>query len=193
MHRTPNLRLSLGSICALASIVAAVTIGGCGNSQVESSGAGTPPPPPQAKTAAAGPAVSQPLAFDQVALESDVKRVTSKQGPVYLHFSYCDQDGRVYKCVMPEAMSKESRLPDEWLRVFAIYRLPEVVKKKAAPKNPLEKSVTDFPFISPRPSSTAQTSTQPGGQPGPMETPPAPPAPTAPANAPHSGGRGDLN
>jgi hypothetical protein len=111
---------------------------------------------------------------------------------VFLHFSYTDSEGKVYKCVLPEAMSKQSNLPDEWLRIFSIYRLPTVVKRKAPPPNPLAKSVGDFPFISPRPSSTASSTTQPN-QPGP-ESPPAAPAPTpVEPNAPGRGGRPDTN
>ena len=130
-----------------------VFVAGCGNKET----AMTSAPPPQAapNVPAAGPALSEKLTFDQLALDSPVKKVQSKQGPTYLHFSYTDSTGKVYKCELPEAQSKGSYLRDEWLRIFGIYRLPTVIKTKAPPTNPLAKGVGDFPFISPRPGATS--------------------------------------
>lgn len=160
---------------------------GCGKDETQSAIPVSTPDPQATKAAATGPALSEKLTFGQLALDSAVKRVRSPQGPVYLHFTYTDQNGNVYKCELPEAMSKGSYLPDEWIRIFGAYRLPQVVKTKAPPANPLSKSVSDFPFISPRPAS--ETSDSSGSSPGSME--PAPPPPPAPAGSPGStaGGR----
>ncbi len=139
--------------CLVIALGMLVVLAGCGSKETEITSA----PPPQAapNVPAAGPALSEKLTFDQLALDSSVKRVQSKQGPTYLHFSYTDSTGKVYKCELPEAQSKGSYLRDEWLRIFGIYRLPTVIKTKAPPANPLAKGVGDFPFISPRPGATS--------------------------------------
>jgi hypothetical protein len=162
-------------LLALSLLILAAILSGCGNDQVDSSATMTPPPQAAPNVPASGPALSDKLSFDQLAFDSSVKRVETKQGVVYLHFSYTDRTGKVYKCELPEAQSKGSFLRDEWLAVFNAYRLPTVIKTKAPPTNPLSKGVTDFPFISPRPGAASSSSDE--AQPMPEATP-APPAPT---------------
>ena len=180
----------LGS-CARIALATAVAIGlftltGCGKSEVDTSGSFGPSPdssqPP--KVAATGTALSEPLAFDQLALESPVTRYTNKTGLVFLRFRYADRDGNVYQCELPEEMSTGKYTVDEWTRTFSVYKLPKVVGKKkvTAPKGP--KVIADFPFISPKPMKAHQEQKSPQAAPQPSpEMPPMPgPQPAAPPN-----------
>ncbi|MCE5314775.1 MAG: hypothetical protein ABFD49_03360 [Armatimonadota bacterium] len=132
--------------------VCAFLFSGCGNNSSDT-GSATAPPPPSAsapKVAAAGPAISEKLSFDQLALESPVKTVTDKNGLTFMEFQYAGRDGKVYKCRLPKAMSEGQYEPDQWVRTFNIYKLPKVIKqKKIIKKNGQE--VNDFPFIAPKP------------------------------------------
>jgi len=147
-----------------------------------SSGTETSSAPPPATTApapkvpAAGPAISSPVSFDQLALETPVKRVKGKNGLVFLRFAYADNDGRIYNCELPEPMSKGEYTPQEWVRTFNIYRLPKVIgQKKVAKKGP--RVIGDFPFISPRPQTVQAPAAQPRQTPAqePIQMPALPP------------------
>lgn len=186
LHGNRTFRLVLIAVGLLVCACAAVTITGCGRGNVNSPTSALGATASAPKAAAAGPAITEKLGFDQLALDSTVKRVKSKQGPTYLQFSYTDRDGKVYKCVLPEAMAEGSYLPDEWIRTFNLYRLPKVIKQKAPPKNPLV-GVSDFPFISPRPVPEQTPAEQPAAQQPEM---PAPPMPSAPSATPYPSGRG---
>ena len=171
---------------ALAACVVAFVglMSGCSSGQVDTSA--SPPPMSSSSTpkvAASGPAISASLTFDQLALETPARRVTNKNGLVFRHFSYADRDGNVYKCELPEAMSKGSYPYDEWIRTFSVYKLPQIVaKKKATKKGP--QSVGGFPFIAPRPQKAeAPNQTQPQPQAAPAGMPSLAPMPAAPAPA----------
>lgn len=190
MAGTNLIRQKSFSLLLLAAL-AAIALPGCGNKEGASTPAAVPQPAPPSASAV-GPAISEKLTFDQLALESPVKRVQSATGPVYLEFSYVDRDGTIYRCRLPEQMTKESSTPEDWIRLFNLYKLPKAVGKKAAPTQPLVKSVEDFPFISPRPAKPAE---QP--QTSASETPPPAPAPIqAPPPPPQAGqptGRGEID
>jgi hypothetical protein len=149
-----------GLIVLLGVLVACAGLfSGCGKSQVNSTAPAPGPTGPALKVAATGPAIATALSFDQLALESSVKKVKGKNALVFLHFSYADLDGRIYKCELPDAMSKGSYSPEEWTRTFNIYRLPQVIGRKKVKKGgPVV--IGDFPFVSPRPQKV-ETTTQP--------------------------------
>jgi len=167
---------------ALAVAACAVLIAGCGNNQTSSL------PTPSAtsstpKVAATGPAISSTLTFDQLALESPAKKVRGKNSLVFVNFSYADNDGKIYKCELPEAMSKGSYSPEEWVRTFNVYRRPEVIgQKKRVKKGP--GVVGDFPFISPRPRQAEATATQPTPTTEPLQMPTLPTMPSQPRTEP---------
>jgi len=143
---------ALFAIAAL--IVCAALLGGCGKGGAGASAYTPTPTSATPKMPAAGTAVSSPLTFDQVALESPVKRAANKNGLIFLQFSYADRDGKIYKCELPDAMSKGSFPYDEWIRTFNIYRLPKVIgQKKVTKKGPAV--IGDLPLISPRPQAVA--------------------------------------
>ena len=137
-------------------LAGATLLGGCGNSQVDTSSAPMPSNTNTQvmKTAAAGPAISTKLKFVQLALDSPVKSVKNKNGLVYLHFRYTDKDNNVYNCELPAAMSEGEYTADEWLATFGAYKLPQIVKHKVVKKK--EKGLNDFPFISPKPKAVEQ-------------------------------------
>lgn len=133
------------------------------------------------KVAASGPAVTEPLKFDQLALESPVTRYTEKSGQVFLRFTYADREGRIYKCELPEAMSEGSYTIDEWIRTFNFYKLPKVIgQKKVVKKGPAR--IGDFPFISPKPVEQPKPATV---TPTPQSSPPpiTPPLPGSPGSS----------
>lgn len=171
-----------GLAAALPVFGCAILLAGCGNNQIDSSASSAPPPGgSEVRVAASGPAISEKLTFEQLALDSPVSRVQSKDGPPFLHFSYTNRDGKVYKCELPEAMSKGSYSPEEWYRTFNVYRLPQVIKQKPMPKKDGQGEVADFPFISPKPMTEpavgdGQTpSSEPASSPN-MPSMPSPPA-----------------
>lgn len=154
-------------------------LAGCGKSQQES----TAPPPSSpgttAKLPAVGPAISAKLTFDQLALESPVKRVKTKNGLVFLHFEYADNDGNVYKCELPEAMSKGEYTPEEWIRIFNLYKRPQVIAQKKKPSRQGSRAISDFPFISPRPQTVETSPSKPATSQSPqLPTLPPPPMPS---------------
>ncbi len=168
-----------GAAFGVALMWVTLFVAGCGNNATDTTtfapSSGTTQTP---KVAASGPAVSEPVEFNQLALESPVKKFT-KQGVVYLRFRYADRDGNVYECELPEEMSKGSYTIDEWTRTFNVFRLPQVVAKKKITNNNKEKhtNLRDFPFISPKPQKTPQRSTtqqQPSVEPMPIPPPARP-------------------
>jgi hypothetical protein len=166
---------------AVLAIAFALVLAGCGQKEADVSSSIPPPPTRGQNVAATGPAISDKLAFDQLALDSAVKRVPSPTGPIYLQFMYTDVDGKVYKCKLPEAMAKGQYKHDEWIRTFNVYRLPEVIKQKRIAKQQTHE-VTDFPFISPKPVSESAPQGGSSEAPSPLLGPaPAPPAPARPA------------
>ena len=168
-------------------LACAALVGGCGNSDVDTSSSMSPSPGAQApKLPASGPAISDKLTFDQLTLDSPAKFVTEKNGLKYISFAYTDNDGKVYKCKMPEAMAQGTYPPQEWLRTFTIYRLPEVIKQKHVAKKSGGGGINDFPFIAPRPANAApeQTPTAAPQQPKPSNLPSLPPLPAAQPGAP---------
>lgn len=136
--------------------------------------AAVPSTSPAPHTAASGQAITDKLAFDQLTLESPAKPALDKHGLTFLHFKYADNDGKVYECVMPKAMSEGQYTLSEWSSTFNAYRLPKVLAQKKVTKQDLG----DFPFISPKPQQQQQPQQQPGG---PM---PSLPAPTLPPSQP---------
>jgi hypothetical protein len=146
------------------------------------------PPPTSTQTtkvAASGPAVSTPLAFDQLALESPAIKHANKNGQRFIKFKYADRDGKIYECELPEAMSKGSYTVDEWGRTFNVYRLPQVVgHKKMKSRRPGQ--IGDFPFISPKPQQVAQPKPVAPAQTEPLPVTPQMPMPSssAPSSSP---------
>lgn len=169
-------------------LACAALMSGCGNSDVDTS-AVTPSPGAQApKLPASGPAISDKLSFDQLTLDSPAKHVTDKNGLVYITFAYTDNDGKVYKCKMPEAMAQGTYPPQEWLRTFTIYRLPEVIKQKHVAKKS-GGGINDFPFIAPRPANAAPGQTPTAApQQQPSSIPSLPPLPAQQPGAPGAPG-----
>ena len=187
--------LRIGLAVGIVVLACGAFLTGCGSSTEETSGA--PMPSAQGRTAkmpASGPAISDKLSFDQLTLDSSVTKVTDKNGLVYLMFAYTDMDGKVYKCKMPQAMGQGAYPPQEWLRTFTVYRLPDVIKQKRIVKKRGE-NVNDFPFIAPRglPSVSSQpASAPPAAQASRMPALPPLPAPAArpmpPINRPRPSG-----
>lgn len=141
----------------------------------------TPAPTgPAPHTSASGPAISDKVSFDQLTLESTPKTTQDKNGLTFLRFQYADNDGKVYECVLPKAMSEGQYTLDEWSSTFNAYRLPKVVAVK---KSKARENLGDFPFISPKPQVQPTTATQPNA-PQPAGNVPALPAPTLPPSAP---------
>ena len=149
-----------------------MALSGCGNN---SDSAVAPPTQtgqtPATHTAASGPAISDKLSFDQLTLESPAKPEKDKNGLLFLHFRYADNDGKVYECVLPKAMSEGQYTLSEWSSTFAAYRLPKVVAVK---KKGTKDTLGDYPFISPRP---AQQQPATAGAAPEQQAPAAAPAP----------------
>jgi len=149
---------------------------GCGSEEIGAPTTVPSPSPTKTKVAASGPAIPDKIAFDQLALESSVKRVQSKNGPVFLVFRYADMDGKVYECKLPEAMSRGVNSLRDWVALFDIYKVPKVLKKKPVSKKKGPEEIIDYPYIAPKPHSSPS---QPGT---PAATPPSPtPSPNNPA------------
>ncbi|MCX8053057.1 MAG: hypothetical protein N3B12_04555 [Armatimonadetes bacterium] len=170
----------------------AALIAGCGKNEIVE----VPIPPasstsPTPKVPATGPAISSPVSFGQLALETPVKKVKRKNGLVFLRFAYADNDGKIYQCELPEPMSKGEYPPQEWLRLFNVYRLPKVIGQKKLVQKKGPRVIGDFPFISPRPQpeKTPTEQQRPTPTPQPIQLPAPPPTqtpaqPTNPGNAP---------
>lgn len=173
-------------VCCLL-LLAALFVSGCGNSGTNSAAAPVPTgaATPQQHTAASGPAISDKLSFDQLTLESPAKPQSDKNGLVFMHFRYADNDGKVYECVLPKAMSEGQYTLAEWSSTFTAYKLPKVLAVKKRDK---QVELGDYPFISPRPQQAPAQQT-PESNPGqPLPPAPAPPTKSAPSlNAPGLG------
>lgn len=128
-------------------------------------------------TAAAGPAITEKLSIDQLVLDSPIKRVKDKNNLEFLEFKYTDNDGKVYKCVLPAAMARTKRTGSEWLATFSVYRRPEVLARKPVKKSAGDSSLRDFPFISPKPEE-AKAEPKPEEAPRPIQIPALQPLPT---------------
>jgi len=102
------------------------------------------------------------IAFEEVQLKSPVKTITIKKGNTILEFKrfkYEDWEGKVQLCEMPADETKVKRKKEAWLATFDIYRVEVEDKKKEAKKD--VDTLSDFPFVSPRPSKQSQEN-QPG-------------------------------
>lgn len=177
-------------LIVISVLVIAALMSGCGNND-DTASYQTSPSNQTPKLPASGPAISTELSFDQLTLDSTPKRVTDKNGLAYLEFSYTDNDGKVYKCKMPEAMAQGTYPPQEWLRTFTIYRLPEVVKQKPVAKKSTGDDINDFPFIAPKQRSTPpQQAPAQKQQPSNLPTLPPLSSPSGPGAAPQSMPRG---
>ena len=167
------------AVVLVAAACAAVLLGGCGKGGSEVS-AMPPPPSRSAHQAAAGPAIVEDLAIDQLALDSAIKRMKDKNGLEFVHFKYTDNDGKVYKCVLPAPMAQGKHKPSEWLTTFNIYRQPEVLAQKKVAAGDKE-NLQDFPFISPKPvAEKAPSETGTRSRPT-MSIPTLPSLPTLPS------------
>jgi hypothetical protein len=111
---------------------------------------------------AAGPAITTKLKFDQLAFDSPVTKA-DRSGVKYYNFAFTDNDGKVYKCELPAGMAEGDYTPDEWVRTFCLYKLPEVVKQKTEKKDKV--GLTDFPFIAPRQDAPANSESDPSAMP----------------------------
>ena len=178
----PKRAVLIATLAALALILA-----GCGNSGSDA-GLSATPPPPTPHTAASGPAVTGPVPFSALTFESKPRATKDKNGLTFLKFRYADNDGKVYDCVLPNAMSRGQYTLGEWLSTFNAYRLPKVVAQK---KGAARENLGDYPFISPKPAKQT-TPQQPGAVP-PGEVPPMPPGvgPEPPRAPPPPGGMPD--
>lgn len=163
------------SLTLTALVSGVILLGGCGDSNNTDPGnfqpVSTPTPPPVST-----PAAPEKLRFDQLNLESQVKRNTDANGLVFYSFSFSDQDGKVYKCNLPEAMAQGEFTTDGWIRTFNLYREPEVIKQKPVTQDSNKDGLNDFPFIAPKRAPTSTQSAPEGA--------PAPPPPPVPQNAP---------
>jgi len=163
----------------VAVVAAASFMAGCGNSGTEIASTGLPTSTPASHTAASGPAITDKVLFDQLTLESPPKQSRDKNGLVFVRFKYADSDGKVYECVLPQAMSEGQYTLSEWSGTFNAYRLPKVIAQKKVSKR---ETFGDFPFISPKPQQQPPATPQPDSSaPIPGLQPPPPTAP--PANA----------
>jgi hypothetical protein len=164
-----------------AALAAVLLMPGCGN-KVDTPSDVPSTNTPATTVPAAGPAIDAKLTFDQLALESPVSKVT-KGGLAFLSFAFADRDGKVYKCVLPQAQSQGSYTCDQWVRTFIVYKLPQVIaQKKTTKKGPT--NVNGFPFISPKPQPVAGETPQANNQ----QMPKMPNMPAASSSGPAQGG-----
>lgn len=129
---------------------------GCGNKE-NASEFPTSPTSTTPHVSASGPAVSGPVSFSQLTLESTPSITKDKNGLEFLKFRYADNDGKVYDCIMPKAMSDGQYTLGEWLSTFNAYRIQKVVAQKKVIKR---EHFGDFPFISPTPTKQDTTTGQ---------------------------------
>lgn len=179
------------AVLIIAIFAIAALIAGCGNSgtytaapQPTTSASSTTP-----HVAASGPAVDVKLSIDQLNLDSPIKRVTDKNGLVFLHFRYTDNDGKVYDCVLPNAQGQGQYTPVEWISTFNAYRLPKVVAQKKVSRS--AEAMHDFPFIAPKPQQVNTTSTEAPKAASPnISLPTLPSSGSSPVATPGTGGLG---
>jgi hypothetical protein len=189
----PKRAVLIAACLTLAAL--ALVLVGCGNSGSDA-GLSATPPTHTPHVAASGPAVTGPVPFSALTLESKPRTTKDKNGLMFFKFRYADNDGKVYDCVLPKAMSQGQYTLGEWMSTFNAYRLPKVVAQK---KVVAGENLGDYPFISPKPAPQT-TPDQPGrAQPGevpPMPpgigvAPPQPPGGAAPMPPPPPGGTPD--
>lgn len=161
---------------ALVALVGAVIItGGCGKSNSADPGMSQPVSAPVTPPPSAAPSEPVKYQFSELTLETKPKRVTDSNGLVFYKFSYADQDGKVYKCNLPEAMAQGQFTADGWIRTFKLYREPEAVDQKPIRKDSNQDSLNDFPFIAPNRAPTSPQAV-PDGSNAPAPAPQASPS-----------------
>ena len=181
-----------GFWAVLAVIIAVMlAVGGCGNKGADTGLPASTGAPTVTHTSASGPAITDKVTFDQLTLESTPKAVKDRNGLVFLHFKYADYDGKVYECVMPQAMSEGEYTLSEWSSTFKAYRQPKVLAQKKVQSG--HEELGDFPFISPKPQpeQPPEQAASQSGQTTPSIAPELPPLPT-PVQEPASQGSGNL-
>ena len=156
-------------------MLAAVFLGGCGKNS-DTSVSSVPPRPRTEHKAAAGKAIDK-VSIDQLVLDSPIIRKNDRNGLEFMHFKYTDNDGKVYKCVLPAAMAEGDRTLSEWVSAFNVYRKPQVLAQKEVSTRKGEK-LSDFPFISPRPEVREQKKEAPKRPRPSVALPALPAAPT---------------
>lgn len=168
------------TVTAFAALSAVVFLTGCGKSGTDATMGAIPTGAPASAphTAASGPAVNDKLSLDQLRLDSPITTETDKNGLKFLHFKFTDNEGKVYECKLPEAMSKGQYTAPEWLSTFNVYKLPKVLAQKHVNKT---EDLNDFPFISPKPQQQQAQEQQPQAQSAPNI--PTPTLPTLPASS----------
>lgn len=181
MLTVKNAKQVASGVAVTAGLFLTMFIVGCGNSGSDVSSIPSPPTVPnQTANGAAptAPAIDVKLTLDKLSLDSPINRVKDSNGLVFLHFKYTDNDGKVYMCVMPEALSKDSKTPADWLNTFGIYKEPIVLAQKHVKKvkSNENENLTGFPFIAPKPSAPVNTSNSPAAAPAPAQSP-TPPLP----------------
>jgi hypothetical protein len=147
-----ELKTEIRLVLILAICGAAALLGGCGSSEPTATQTPLTPPRPT-HTAAIGPAVVSELSMDQLVLDSPIAHVKDSNGLEFMVFKYTDNDGKVYKCVLPAAMAEGKHKPNEWISTFNVYRQPEVLAQKKVDRSD---NMGDFPFISPKPKEAPQ-------------------------------------
>lgn len=150
MRTSSYQKSAFGLICCILLLAVIMVMGGCGNSETSTAPPVTSATTPQAHVAASGPAISDKLSFDQLTLESPAKPQKDSNGLTFLHFKYADSDGKIYECVLPQAMSQGQYTLAEWSSTFTAYRLPKVIAVKKLNK---KLDIGDYPFISPKPQA----------------------------------------
>lgn len=149
----------------------AAVLTGCSSGGGDISSSMPAGPTSVAKKPAAGPAINDKLKFDQLALDSPVKKV-SKNGVSYLVFKYTDMEGNIRTCEFPEGQSKSELLPGDWISTFDVYKKTEAVVVKKRQVKRTDQGVVDFPFVSPKPVRVQSTTqSNPTAQPAPSSNP----------------------
>ncbi|MFQ3549308.1 MAG: hypothetical protein SNJ70_06120 [Armatimonadota bacterium] len=98
------------------------------------------------------------IEFSDLSLSSEVT-VINRSGVRYLQFEYEDSDGKIYKTIVPEAMTQGAYTPSEWKSTFRVYRAKDEAPRQA-PKQKKTDDLNDFPFIAPKGSGEEKTEPQ---------------------------------
>lgn len=94
------------------------------------------------------------IAFSAVKKNSPIKVVTDKQNGLvikFLRFKYSDWNGAVNICELPEVESKAMHTAGNWVVTFDAYKIISATAKTS--KKKVRARLTDFPFISPKPTA----------------------------------------
>lgn len=173
-------------VLCVAALAVAVVLSGCGNSSTDAGMAAPTASGPAPHTSASGQAITDKVSFDQLTLVTPSKPTKDKNGLTFLSFQYADNDGKVYECILPQAMSQGQYSLSEWVSTFNAYRLPKVLAQKKLKKG---ENLGDFPFISPKPQPVQQADQPQPGNPAPAgNIPQLPQLPSTGAGAPPTGG-----